>query len=257
MFGGRMRGPLLALLLLSGCSLIWRAPVPMRAVDYPAYPAARAPAKCLIVFLPGMGDDAEDFEKNGFVEEVRRHGLSVDIVAANATIGYYSRGIFADRLEADVIAPRRTRGYQQTWLIGPSMGGFGSLFYSRQRTSEVTGVLALAPFLGDKDLIEEVHKAGGLGKWQGPARVEKMNDSNYQREMLRWLQMATHGKEPAPILNVGFGRADKLAYADELLAAELPQERVYRTEGGHHWGPWRTLLAQFLDRGELAQNCRN
>src|SRR5215467_129659 len=105
-----MRGPLLALLLLTGCSLFWRAPVPMRAVDYPA---AQAPAKCLIVFLPGMGDDAEDFQKNGFVEEVRRHGLSVDIVAANATIGYYSRGIFAERLSTDVIAPRRSRGYQQ------------------------------------------------------------------------------------------------------------------------------------------------
>src|SRR5262245_22491390 len=107
-------------LLLPGCALFWRAPVPMRAVDYPAS-AASAPAKCLIVFLPGMGDDAEDFEKNGFVEEVRRHGLSVDVVAANATIGYYSRGIFAERLEADVIAPRRARGYKQTWLIGPSM----------------------------------------------------------------------------------------------------------------------------------------
>src|SRR5262249_288901 len=163
----------------------------MRAVDYPA---AQGPAKCLIVFLPGMGDDAEDFQKNGFVDEVRKHGLSVDVVAANATIGYYSRGIFAERLEADVLAPRRARGHQQTGLIGRSMGGLGTLLYSGQGTSEITGVLALAPFLGDKDLIKEVHAAGGLAKWNGPARVEKMNDENYQREMLRWLQMATRGK---------------------------------------------------------------
>lgn len=243
----------LALLVLPGCSLVWRAPVPMRAIDFPA---PQGPAKCLVVFLPGYGDDAEDFEKKGFVEEFRRRGLSADLVAANATIGYYSRGIIAERLSADVIAPRRARGYAQTWLIGPSMGGFGTLFYARQRPADVTGVLALAPYLGDKDLIEEVHKAGGLDKWPGPPPVEKMNDDNYQREMLRWLQAVTRGLEPGPILNLGFGSTDKLAHTDELLAAVLPPDHVYRTEGNHNWGPWRNLLGQFLDRGELGKACR-
>jgi len=74
--------------------------------------------------------------------------------------------------------------------------------------------------------------------------------------MWRWLQAATRGKEPAPTINVGFGRQDKLVFADELLAAELPRERVYRTEGGHKWGPWRTLLGQFLDQGQLGKSCR-
>lgn len=243
------------LLTLSGCALVWRAPVPMRALDYPAAPTG-SPARCLVVFLPGMGDDAEDFAKNGFVDEVRSHGLSVDVVAANATIGYYSRGIFADRLSTDVIAPRRARGYQQTWLIGPSMGGFGTLFYARQRLPEITGVLALAPFLGDRKLIDQVYAAGGLDKWQGPPRVDKLTPNNYQPEMLRWLQAVSRGQEPAPIINIGFGSTDKLGRADELLAAVLPAERVYRTEGGHNWGPWRDLLRQFLDRGDLATHCR-
>jgi pimeloyl-ACP methyl ester carboxylesterase len=226
----------------------------MRAVDYPASPTARA--KCLVVFLPGMGDDAEDFEKNGFVEEVRRRGLSIDMVAAQATIGYYSRGTFTERLAVDVVAPRRARGYAQTWLIGMSMGGFGTLYYSHQHLDDVSGVLALAPYLGDKDLIEEIHQAGGLQKWGAPARVPAMNEDNYQREMWRWLQAATRGAEPAPKINVAFGRQDKLIRADELLAAELPKEHVFLTEGGHNWGPWRTLLAQFLDQGEMGKVCR-
>jgi pimeloyl-ACP methyl ester carboxylesterase len=226
----------------------------MRAIDYPAPQVARA--RCLVVFLPGMGDGADEFQKNGFVDELRRRRLSVDVVAANATIGYYSRGIFADRLSADVIQPRRARGYEQTWLIGPSMGGFGTLFYSRLHAGEVTGVLALAPFLGDADLIDEVHRAGGLARWVGPPRVDELNPDNYQREMMRWLQAVTKGREPAPILNVGFGSTDKLARADELLAAALPADHVYRTEGGHHWGPWRSLFAQFLDRGDLGKTCR-
>jgi pimeloyl-ACP methyl ester carboxylesterase len=223
----------------------------MPAIEYPT-----PHAKCLVVFLPGMGDDAAMFQANGFVDEFRSRGLSVDLVAANATIGYYSRGVFADRLSADVIGPRRGRGYQQTWLIGPSMGGFGTLFYSHEHLDDVTGVLALAPYLGDSGLIDEVYEAGGLGKWVGPARADKMTKDNYQREMLRWLQAVTRGQERAPILNVGFGSTDKLSRADELLAAQLPADHVYRTEGGHTWGPWRKLLSQFLDRGALGQFCR-
>jgi pimeloyl-ACP methyl ester carboxylesterase len=245
---------LLIILPVSSCARWMPAPVPMRAVDYPF---SDGHAKCLIVLLPGMGDSAEMFDKHGFVDEIRRRRLAADIVAANATIGYYSRGIVVDRLSEDVIAPRRARGnYQQTWLIGPSMGGFGALFYSRQRPREITGLLALAPYLGERDLIEEIHQAGGLRTWQAPPRAEPMNESNYRREVWRWLQAVTQGKEEAPIINVGFGREDKLAFADELLAVELPKDRVYRTEGGHHWDPWRTLLIQFLDRGQLTPGCR-
>jgi pimeloyl-ACP methyl ester carboxylesterase len=239
--------------LQAGCARFLPAPVPMRSVEYPS---PQGHAKCLVVFLPGMGDDAEDFEKNGFIDEVRRRKLSIDMVAAQATIGYYSRGTFVERLSADVVGPRQSRGYAQTWLVGPSMGGFGTLFYSRQRGGDVTGVLALAPYLGDDDLIKEIHDAGGLKKWTPPTRVTTMNDSNYQREMWRWLQATTRGQESAPTINVGFGRQDKLLFADELLAAELPQERVFRTEGGHKWGPWRALLAQFLDQGDLGKSCR-
>jgi pimeloyl-ACP methyl ester carboxylesterase len=244
----------LGVALASACGMLWPAPVPMRAVDYPSTRTPRA--KCLIVFLPGMGDDAEAFQKNGFVEELQRRGLSVDLVAADATIGYYSQGLFAERLANDVMGPRRAHGYEETWLIGPSMGGFGTLFYSHQHPGEVTGVLALAPFLGDSSLIDEVEKAGGLGRWVCPPPVGKMNRNNYQREMLRWLQAATRGREPAPRLYLAFGNSDKLRRGDELLAAELPADHVFRSEGGHHWDIWRGLLVQFLDRGELATTCR-
>jgi pimeloyl-ACP methyl ester carboxylesterase len=202
-----------------------------------------------------MGDEAEDFARKGMVEEVQHRGLSIDVVAANATFGYYSRGILTERLSADVMAPRLARGYQQVWLIGNSMGGFGTLFYSRQHTSEITGVLALSPYLGDDDLIDEIYQAGGLDKWKAPPRVDKMNNDNYQREILRWLQAATRGQEPAPILNIGFGDKDKLARADQLLAAVLPADRVYHDGGAHEWDSWRRLLSQFLDKGPLASAC--
>jgi len=248
-----MRHWLWAALGLCGCTnLLFPAPVPMRAVDYPA---TKAPAKCLVVFLPGMGDEAEDFSKHGLVQEVQRRALSIDVVAANATLGYYSRGIFPERLATDVLAPRTTRGYQEIWLIGNSMGGFGSLFYSRQHTPDVTGVLALSPYLGDDDLIDEIYAAGGLSKWKAPARVDKMTDDNYQRELWRWLQAVTNGKEPSPKLYLGFGDQDKLRHADELLAAAVPKDHLYRDPGAHEWDSWHRLLTKFLDQGPLASNC--
>jgi hypothetical protein len=239
--------------LISACVGPMRAPVPMHFVEHPA---ATPPAKCLFVFLPGMGDRAETFEQRGFVEPFRSRALSVDIRSADAIYGYYIRGSFVERLSTDVIAPAKARGYQEIWLVGPSMGGFGSLFYSRSHVDEITGALAIAPFLGDRPVIEEIVKAGGLKKWQAPARVETPDRDTYQRELWRWLQASTQGKEKAPLLFVGYGTSDSLKTADALLAAELPPSRVFLTEGGHEWPAWRRILDSFLDSPEFATHCR-
>lgn len=238
---------------LAGCVGPMAAPTPLRSIEY-ANPSG--PAKCLFVFLPGMGDRAEAFGKNGFIEELRAHGLSADIRAADATFGYYMRGTFLDRLAADVIAPAKSRGYQETWIAGPSMGGFGSLFYTHAHTADISGVLAIAPFLGDEDVIEEIAAAGGLKKWQAPAPAAPMTRDNYQREMWRWLQAVTQGRETAPPIYLGYGRSDKLGPADELLRAELSPSHVFLTDGVHEWGAWRRVLKGFLESPEFAGHCR-
>ena len=74
-----MRIPLL-LALLSGCV---SAPVPMRSVK----DVYVGKAKCLLVLLPGVGDHAERFAQEGFLEAVRARGLSVDIVSAEPSHG--------------------------------------------------------------------------------------------------------------------------------------------------------------------------
>jgi pimeloyl-ACP methyl ester carboxylesterase len=238
---------------LCGCAGMLPAPTPMRSVDHAA---ASQPAKCLFVLLPGAGDRAETFEQRGFVEALRSRPLSIDVRASDATLGYYMRGIVLDRLAADVLAPEKTRGYQETWLVGPSMGGFGSLFYARAHTADITGVLAIAPFLGDRELIKEISDVGGLDKWQAPPRVEVMDRDNYQREMWRWFQATTRGQEPAPLLFLGYGTSDSLGTAAQLLTAKLPPSRVFLTEGGHEWPAWRRVLEQFLDSPDFATHCR-
>src|SRR5262249_3963270 len=101
--------------LVAGCASWLPAPVPMTAIEYPS---GTAPARCLMVFLPGLGDRGERFEQRGFVSDVRAQHLSIDMVAADASLGYYAKGILTERLFTDVIAPRSSPGYEQVWLVG-------------------------------------------------------------------------------------------------------------------------------------------
>lgn len=240
---------------LMGCASWLPAPTPMRAVDYRPATSAQ-PARCLLVLLPGMGDDAEDFLEQGFVAEVQRRRLSIDMVAAQATLGYYAKGIFVERLYQDVMKPRLTRAYREVWLAGVSMGGMGTLLYARSRpTGEVAGVIAIAPYLGDSDLIEAIDDAGGLARWKAPPRVEPITEDTWQRELWRWLQAITQGREQGPVLHVAYGTEDRLAHADALLAAALPKPQVYVSAGGHKWVTWRSLFARFLDESTLPERC--
>jgi len=250
---------LAALLAGTGCTLFYPAPTPMRQLEYPASKdtESKEQASCVFILLPGMGDNAEDFERNGFVEEISQRKLSVDIRAAHATYGYYMRSSFTQRLAQDVVLPAKKKGYKEIWLMGPSMGGFGSLYYARHHPQEVTGVLAIAPYLGDDDVIEEIRKAGGLKTWKAPARVDKPNRDQYERELWRWLQAMTQGQESGPQLFIGYGREDKLASTDQLLAKELPPSQVFLTSGEHDWAPWRKILRAFLSSEAFAGHCKS
>lgn len=212
-----------------------------------------APAKCLFVFLPGAGDQASDFVKYGFFEAVRSRGLSADLVAANATIGYYNTGVAAARVHEDVVVPVKAgRSYEQTWVVGMSMGGMGTLLYSHEHEAEVTGLFALAPFLGS-GVAQEVERAGGLRAWKAPEKVEKMTSANYQREIWRWLQEVT--ARGTPQLYLGWGTEDRLGESASVLAAALPKERVFNVPGPHKWEPWRKLWERFLDETPIKQAC--
>ncbi len=243
---------LLLHLLVAGC-VSTRTAIPMATR---ADPLPGGGARCLVVFLPGMGDRADTFFDERFVELVRQRGLSVDVVAADATFGYYAKGIVVDRLEADVLAPARARGYQRTWLVGASMGGFGSLFFAAQRPAEVSGVLALAPFLGKDSVLKEIRAAGGLARWTPPAAAP-FDEHNYSPQLWRWLRERTVEGKPGPELWLGWGTDDhRLRDADALLGAALPPEHVLNAPGGHDWGPWRALLGEFLDEGPLGRECK-
>jgi pimeloyl-ACP methyl ester carboxylesterase len=239
----------------AACGLFFPAPAPMRTVRRAAEPGRTS--RCLVVFLPGLGDHETDFVDHGFLDALSARALPVDAVAANATFGYYANRSVVTRLQEDVLRPARQAGYEQIWLVGISMGGLGALLLSKAAAKPdeptIAGALLMAPYLGDERLLREIDGAGGLAQWNpGP---EDAND--YQREVWRFLKETTarHDREARPTLYLAAGDEDKLRFGHRLLAAALPSDRVLSTRGTHDWGPWSVLWADFLDRSDFRARC--
>jgi pimeloyl-ACP methyl ester carboxylesterase len=240
--------------LFTGCARFLPAPTPMRTITNLAREDHQS--RCLLIFMPGLGDSDEDFVDHGFIDAVRARNLPVDVIATNATIGYYARRTLLDRIRPDVIDPARAAGYEQIWLAGISMGGVGALLVAkdqREHGHDLTGLILMAPYLGGEEVQKEIHKAGGLAKWEAGPKTEK---EDYDRDLWRFLQQATDKQGGAPSIYLGAGDDDRLQYGHKLLADRLPQSHVYGTPGGHDWGPWGYIWADFLDHSELRERCK-
>lgn len=235
---------------LLGCARMLPAPSPMRSISYPS----PAPARCLIVFLPGAGDHAETYEQHGFVDGVRAHGLAADVISADATLGYYLRGLLLPRLHEDVLAPALAKGYEHVWLVGISMGGMGALMTARTFPGLASGVVLLGPYLGDAAIARDIAAAGGLRSWEPGPLPAQLTEEMYQRQVWAYLKDTT--SRGAPKLYLGFGESDRLAAQARVLAAALPEGHAASAAGGHDWPPWTRLFEGVLTRSALADECR-
>jgi len=211
------------------------------------YPSPERPCDHLLVLLPGRGSKAADFAKEGLVQAVRDAGVAVDMVAADARLPLYFGGRVVTMLERDVMQPAREQGYRDIWLAGISLGGLGALLYTENHPHEVSGVILLAPFLGDPPLIEEIQRAGGVRGWE-PGAVEA---AEYQRHLWAWLKEVSMTPDAFPPIYLGFGREDRFAAGHELLATILPRDRVFTGDGGHEWSTWRPLWGTILAHADL------
>ncbi|HEX2055063.1 MAG TPA: alpha/beta hydrolase-fold protein [Nitrospiraceae bacterium] len=202
----------------------------------------------LLVLLPGIGDSAEDFERHGFVDLVRRLDWPVDILMVDAHYGYYADRTVLEELHTGVFLPAKAYGYRHTWLAGISLGGFGALLYASRYPRDVTGVVAMAPFLGRRELIEQIGRAGSLAAWTD----EDAEKEDYPKQLWQWLRRSLE-EHSGPKLYLAFGERDPFASAQRLLAASLSRQQVFIESGAHDWATWRRLWARFLSdsAGEL------
>jgi hypothetical protein len=245
----------LTLVFVAGC--FPPTTVPIETIRYEA--PDKQPPRLLFVFLPGRGDPIAVFQKEGLVEAVRQRGLRVDMIAVNAHIGYYVNGTVFTRLKEDVIKPAKAEGYEQIWLVGNSLGGYGSLSYVREYPGDVTGVVLLGPFLGGKDIVDEIKQAGGILQWT-PTEIKLKTEDEWDKhlwlwikdrvrqEKFRFLAEECEQKECNPKVYLGYGRRDRFSYGQEFLASLMPLEQVIVIDGGHDWTTWTKLWKMFLDR---------
>ena len=238
---------LLQVMFLTGCFAPCK--VPLEVLKYESTPERN---KNLIVFLRGMGgtlncifDCHECFEKVGFVEAVRMRGLPYDMIAPNTHFGYYNDRSLIVRLKEDVIQPAKAMKYEKIWLVGTSMGGLGSILYLKEHTKNIDGVLLLGPFLGDRPLIDEIYKAGGVELWE-PGDYNEKDD--WQRMLWHWLKEHIRHGNDHPSIYLGIGTEDFYCQAQKLLASSLSPEHIIEVSGKHRFSTFKRIWDIFLDR---------
>lgn len=225
---------------LFGCASLREPAVPIRTLVL----APSEDARCVIILLPGMFSSPERFAREEFARIAADHGIKARVVAVDSHIGYYRNRSVAERLHSDVIAPALAAGTEEIWIVGTSLGGLGSLLYLKERPGEVHGVFAIAPFLGDDDVIDEITAAGGPAHWTPP---DEIPDDDVGRILWSWIAGGGLDAVGVPV-HLGWGTRDDFDRSNRLLSGILPAERTYTVDGGHDWDAWSNLWAQFLDR---------
>ena len=201
------------------------------------------PSRDLLVCLPGIGDEATDFEEWGFVDLVRAHSWAADVLLVDAHYGYYADRTLLEQLHHDVLLPASSAGYRSIWLAGISMGGLGALLYARHYPHEVRGIVAIAPFLGTQTLVQEIEVAGGVMQWTSTIRP-----SDEIRDVWCWAQAHGQSSGSPPDIFLAYGEDDVFVDAHRHLASILPKAQVLTAPGGHKWPVWQELWMRFLRR---------
>jgi pimeloyl-ACP methyl ester carboxylesterase len=206
-----------------------------------------ASSRTLLVMLPGRHGTAGQFMTEGFVDMVLKAGNDLDVIAAEAYIGYYYKQTLVERLRQDIILPAKARGYGRIWILGISMGGMGAVWYERTHPGEVDGVILLAPYLGDLDFVKVVEAGGGLRGW----RLDPKDKEKFPEAFWGLLKGYQDRQTTAGRLFLGYGLQDDFARSNSLLAGEIPAGQVVTLPGAHDWGTWRLLLTRLLENRQL------
>jgi pimeloyl-ACP methyl ester carboxylesterase len=228
----------------AGCLAPFRSatPAPLPSIEVSK---AVAESACTALLLPGTWDYPRDFARHDFGALAREAGAPLDLIAVDAHVGYYKNRSVVTRLHEDFVAPLRARG-ERVWLVGVSLGGVGSLIYAAEREAEIEGMVLFAPFLGDREVLDEIRAAGGPLAWRAPAEI---GQDDWQRRVWKYLQEWHARKGPKPAIYVAYGRYDNFADGIRLLAGLLPPENIRQLPGGHDWKTWKSLWQGYLAAG--------
>jgi pimeloyl-ACP methyl ester carboxylesterase len=191
--------------------------------------AAGSPAGTRMIWIPGAYHDAQSFIDQGFAASAAVRHAPLDLCFVDLEMTHLQDANPLQKLRSEIILPARAAG-QAVWLAGISLGGLLALDYASTQRGEIDGLCLLAPYLGNRMLVDEI-AAGGLA------------DSDAEHRIWRYIKTPI---DAVPVY-LGYGRQDRFSKAHDLMAAALPAARVDAIEGGHDWGTWLKLWERFLD----------
>jgi len=209
---------------------------------------APQPARRLVVVLPGRGDGLEGLQRTGIAQAIQAQWPDADVELSGLAIGYYLQGNAIRRLHDEIVMPARKRGYREIWLLGASLGGLGALMYDGQWPGTVDGLVLLAPYLGEKPLLEEIAAAGGIAKWNPGPPPPVINGDNFQHELWRHLQGWSRDPSAARNVWLAYGDQDYLRDTMPSLLPLLSPKHVLVREGRHAWSVWTPAARDILAR---------
>jgi pimeloyl-ACP methyl ester carboxylesterase len=221
-------------------------PTPTRPIQSISYWSGIGEPKASVLLLPGRHSRASDFESAGFVQAVRKRNLNVEVVAVDAHLGYYAEQRYArlpDHIYEDVVKPLLSRGRSQLWVVGTSLGAFGTVAYVKYHPDAVRGMLLLGAYLGEQPVLDSIRQSGGLSQWEPTSSV----GFAHENRAWKWLKGYVN-HDVRPELYLGYGKADRFSLSSTLLEPALTSQHVLvDAEGGHDFPTWLRLWERFLD----------
>jgi pimeloyl-ACP methyl ester carboxylesterase len=208
----------------------------MRSILKLAEPGSMAPTQ--MVWLPGAYHSAQDFLDAGFAAAVLKRQLPLDLRFVDLEMQHLDDREPLERLRDEIVLPARRSGVS-VWLAGISLGGLGALDYASCHPDEFDGLCLLAPYLGNRMLLNEIAAAAGLEGWEPGVLAQ----ADAERRIWRYLKLRVDSRP----LYLGYGQDDRFAAAHDLLAKRLPAVAVDVIGGGHEWRTWIKLWENFLD----------
>ena len=192
-----------------------------------------------MIWLPGAFTSSRDFIEAGFAAAVQRRGLALQLTFFDLAFEHLHDRSALQRLRAESVLPARRAG-EKVWLAGISLGGMLALDYTACHEEEIDGLYLMSPYLGNRMLTREIAQAPGLARWE----AGELAETDEERRIWRYIKSRGTGAIP---LHLGFGKQDRFAPAQRLLAGTLAPAAVNEIDGGHDWRTWSALWENFLD----------
>lgn len=200
----------------------------------------------LVIVLPGRGDNLSIMRRSGIVDAIQRGAPDVDVLLTEMSMRYYVEGRAMERLHKEVVLPAKAR-YSEIYLAGASLGGMGALLYEREHPGEMTGLILMAPYMGDPAITNEIKAAGGLAQWTAGEPAALLVPNNASREEWRVVRSLLEQPRASSVWLI-CGQDDRFFADANLVAEALPPSHFIQLAGGHKWTVWSQGAALVFDR---------